>query len=101
MCCQQWIFEYSRIKSPQVGPSNSTVDYHYSRLKEVSGSMVSKPPEMMRDRDPDTGERFPTIMAMREKKLRDWLVGAAKLPYTHHIACRDYLLNATLVPTPD
>ena len=52
------------------------------------------PPEMMRDRDPDTGERFPTVTAMREKKLRDWAAGTARLPFTHHIACRDYLLDA-------
>ena len=30
---------------------------------------------------------------MREKKLRDWAVGAARLPYTTHVACRDYLLD--------
>ena len=33
----------------------------------------------MGDRDPDTGERFPTVAAMREKKLRDWEAGAAKV----------------------
>ena len=37
------------------------------------------PAEMMGDRDPDTGERFPTVAAMREKKLRDWEAGAAKV----------------------
>ena len=51
------------------------------------------PLEMMRDRDPDTGKRFPTIMALREKKLRDWAAGAARLPFTHHITCRDFLLD--------
>ncbi len=29
--------------------------------------------EMMTDRDPDGGGRFPSVTAMREAKLRDWL----------------------------
>ena len=73
-----------------------------SNLKRLSGlldrsslrHLMPKPPEMITDRDPDTGLRFPTVTAMREKKLRDWAAGAARLPFTHHVACRDYLLDA-------
>jgi hypothetical protein len=58
------------------------------------------PPEMMRDRDPDTGGRFPTVMAMRERKLRDWVEGAGRLPFTHHVACRDFLLDSKWARAP-
>ena len=38
--------------------------------------------EIMTDRDPEGGARFPSVAAMREAKLRDWLrvarVGASE-----------------------
>jgi hypothetical protein len=50
-------------------------------------------PEKMGDRDPDTGKRFPTALAMREAKLRDWLRVAARLRHSGHIACRDFMVD--------
>ncbi len=49
--------------------------------------------EKMSDRDPDTLEPFPSVMAMREAKLRDWLAEAGRLGMQHHIACRDFMLD--------
>lgn len=49
------------------------------------------PGELLGDRDPSTGERFPTIMAMREAKLRDWLQSSARVPYAHHISCTEFM----------
>ncbi len=51
--------------------------------------------EKMSDRDPDNMEPFPSVLAMREAKLRDWLAEAGRLGMRHHIACRDFMLNAT------
>ena len=51
------------------------------------------PSEIHSDWDPDTRKRFPTVTAMREKKLRDWAAATEHLPLMHHIACRDFLLE--------
>jgi hypothetical protein len=53
--------------------------------------------EMMNDRDPDTGQRFPTVLAMREAKLLDWIRISPLLEHADHIACRDYMLDARQV----
>ena len=50
--------------------------------------------EMWTDRDPATGKRFPTIMAMRAAKLREWFWYAKHhMSFSAHIACRDFLLD--------
>ena len=51
------------------------------------------PGELMTDRDPLTGQRFPTVMAMRESKLKNWLSVASALPFTHSVSCRDFMLD--------
>jgi len=59
------------------------------------------PSEVMLDRDPDTGRRFPTVMAMRERKLRDWVDAtaqgrggaAARVRNAAHVACRDFMMD--------
>mmetsp|Transcript_19179 Transcript_19179/g.52939 ORF Transcript_19179/g.52939 Transcript_19179/m.52939 type:complete len:663 (+) Transcript_19179:104-2092(+) len=62
---------------------------------------INPPLEVMSERDPDTGRRFPTVMAMRERKLRDWVDAtaqgrggeAARVRNAAHIACRDFMLD--------
>jgi len=49
--------------------------------------------EKMEDRDPDTGDRFPTVLAMREAKLRDWLRVTAQLSHAGHVTCRDFMAD--------
>ena len=53
--------------------------------------------EMTSDRDVETGERYPTVMAMREAKLRDWARVAVGLPFAEHVACRDFMLDPRCV----
>ena len=57
------------------------------------GQIPFYPSELVMDRDPHTGKRFPTVMAMREAKLRDWLNFSQQLPFTHHVSCRDFMLD--------
>ena len=42
--------------------------------------------EKMSDRNPDTGESFPSVLAMREAKLRDWQAHSFKLKFKRIIA---------------
>mmetsp|Transcript_58943 Transcript_58943/g.156120 ORF Transcript_58943/g.156120 Transcript_58943/m.156120 type:complete len:850 (-) Transcript_58943:192-2741(-) len=49
--------------------------------------------ELLKDRDPDTGQRFPNVIALREAKLRDWLRVSQTLRYSHHVTCRDFMLD--------
>ena len=55
--------------------------------------------EKMSDRDPDSGRPFPSVLAMREAKLRDWLASADRLGHSDHIACRDFMLDPVLAHT--
>ena len=48
---------------------------------------------MLSDRDPDSREPFPSVLAMREAKLRDWLAEGGRLGAQHHVACRDFMLD--------
>mmetsp|Transcript_19182 Transcript_19182/g.52958 ORF Transcript_19182/g.52958 Transcript_19182/m.52958 type:complete len:655 (+) Transcript_19182:58-2022(+) len=62
---------------------------------------INPPLEVMSERDPDTGRRFPTVMAMRERKLRDWVDAttqgrggaAARVRNAAHVACRDFMMD--------
>mmetsp|Transcript_88751 Transcript_88751/g.236247 ORF Transcript_88751/g.236247 Transcript_88751/m.236247 type:complete len:632 (+) Transcript_88751:98-1993(+) len=49
--------------------------------------------ELLKDRNPETGDRFPNVLAMREAKLRDWLRVSSKLLHNHHTSCRDFMLD--------
>ncbi len=60
----------------------------------------SKVPEMLGDRDPDTGRRFPTVLAMRAAKLRDWLRVERRLLHADRAACRDFMLDPRCVLAP-
>ena len=87
------------LHGPRLGARSTGGGGGGSGIHRLDDGLGRLPREMMGDRDPDTGERFPTVAAMREKKLRDWLAGAALLPFTFHVACRDYLLDAGFVPS--
>ena len=73
------------------------------RVKKVEflkAGMSLDPPlakhERLEDRDPDTGKRFPNILAMRTAKLRDWFLTADKnLSFSSHVPCRDFFLDPT------
>ena len=47
----------------------------------------------MSDRNPDTGESFPSVLAMREAKLRDWQAHNFKLKWDQ--LKRDKKIHAT------
>ncbi len=44
--------------------------------------------ELLLDRDPENGQRFPTMLALREAKLRDWVREMKRMPLSAHVACR-------------
>lgn len=50
--------------------------------------------EVLEDRDQDQMHRFPSILAMRAAKLRDWFMATKDLDFTTHIPCRDFFLDA-------
>mmetsp|Transcript_58962 Transcript_58962/g.156273 ORF Transcript_58962/g.156273 Transcript_58962/m.156273 type:complete len:478 (-) Transcript_58962:388-1821(-) len=66
----------------------STLEMDVGRLLEHV-----KVKELLKDRDPDTGQRFPNVIALREAKLRDWLRVSQTLRYSHHVTCRDFMLD--------
>eukprot|EP00960_Hanusia_phi_P050117 760006-Hanusia_phi.AAC.2 len=71
--------------------------------KDVRNLNTRAPPrlssaELLQDRDPDTQERFPNILAMREAKIMDWMLIADKVyNFSSHVACRDFYLSPEAV----
>lgn len=53
--------------------------------------------ESLNERDPDTGHRFPSVLALRTAKLRDWMRFQQRVPFAAHVQCRDLALNQTSV----
>jgi len=54
--------------------------------------------ELLQDRDPDTLERFPNILAMREAKIMDWMfISDQMYNFSSHIACREFFLDPAVV----
>lgn len=84
------LFKFTETKKTKL--ENSEMQKFPLGFRPIIGAPLT-PHEMKRDRDPDTGKRFPTIMVMREKKLQDWVIESAGLKRTYHISCRDYLLE--------
>mmetsp|Transcript_51853 Transcript_51853/g.135298 ORF Transcript_51853/g.135298 Transcript_51853/m.135298 type:complete len:187 (+) Transcript_51853:1396-1956(+) len=57
----------------EIVPSDSVETTQGSPVEDDLKFVDGQTGEMLADRDPDTGERFPNILALREAKLRDWL----------------------------
>lgn len=53
--------------------------------------------EMMMERSPDTGERFPNVMKMRAAKIRDWESLREKTQHNFYIRYEDLKENPTSV----
>eukprot|EP00292_Cryptomonas_paramecium_P006623 CAMPEP_0113730450 /NCGR_PEP_ID=MMETSP0038_2-20120614/43166_1 /TAXON_ID=2898 /ORGANISM="Cryptomonas paramecium" /LENGTH=465 /DNA_ID=CAMNT_0000662513 /DNA_START=1218 /DNA_END=2612 /DNA_ORIENTATION=- /assembly_acc=CAM_ASM_000170 len=56
----------------EIVPSDSVETTQGSPVEDDLKFVDGQTGEMLADRDPDTGERFPNILALREAKLRDW-----------------------------
>mmetsp|Transcript_10252 Transcript_10252/g.24045 ORF Transcript_10252/g.24045 Transcript_10252/m.24045 type:complete len:825 (+) Transcript_10252:168-2642(+) len=85
---QLWMVDRARWE--RVGKElRELTDMH----KEAPGTPALKW-EILEDRDQDTMHRFPTIMAMRTAKLRDWFLVARDLDFSFHVPCRDFFLDA-------
>jgi hypothetical protein len=88
-----------RTKGTGVGKESESVSQR-RRQREGGGSfpqlwrVQDEAQEMWGDRDPATGNRFPTILAMRAAKLREWFWYAKhQMSFSSQIACRDFLLD--------
>ena len=87
-----WKWLVGSFREKFVGSDISSSWSH--RLSTIRGRGIA---EIESDRVPSTSERFPSILAMREAKLRDWLVVKQSLDFTSHISCRDWMLDSSAI----